>query len=290
MKTRTASGASCPNLTEAWWEACYPVPEDRDAARDRRRRYDRTVLKFRLANWIGPEQKYAHVLRADNHEECFFMLANSAVSVQQIMGFQGYQYARELFKENLTEPYLDLRLQYQILASQRSGRQWVMKCPLHLWFLDNLLTAFPDARIIHTHRAAAEAVPSVASLSAIMGNPFTEDFRPDRHGAFFKEFCRAGIDRAMEVRSRIPPSRIFDVRLIDLERDPIKTLRGIYGHFDLPWDEETMAGRIATYVHTEAEKSRRRRRNHTYSAEEFGLSVDELSSEFADYESLFLDE
>jgi hypothetical protein len=152
------------------------------------------------------------------------------------------------------------------------------------------LEAFPDARIIHTHRAAAEAVPSVASLSAIMGASLTQEFRPDRHGAFFKEFCRTGIDRAMQVRSRVPASQICDVRLVDLERDPIQTLRGIYEHFDLSWDEDAMPGRVSSYLSDEAKKSRRNKGKHTYSAEQFGLSKEELSSEFADYEALFLDE
>ena len=215
------------------WELCYPSVEVDDPKRDFKRRFNRTRAKFNFAHVLGPEQRYAHELRAENHEECFFLMANSGVNIQQIMGLTGYQYARELLKEDMGQVYRDLKLQYQILDAQRSGEQWVMKCPYHLWYLDDLLAAFPDARIIHTHRTAVKAVPSACSLSSIMSKPLVQDFNPTRHGAFFKEFYREGIDRAMKVRPTLPSEQLFDVRLEDLDHDPEGTLRTIYEHFDL---------------------------------------------------------
>jgi hypothetical protein len=270
------------------WELCYPAVEVDDSKRDFRRRFNRTRAKFNLAHVLGPEQKYAHELRAENHEECFFLMANSAVSIQQIMGLTGYQYARELLKEDMTQVYLDLKQQYQMLDAQRPGEQWVMKCPYHLWYLGDLLNAFPDARIIHTHRTAVKAVPSVCSLSSIMSKPLVADFNPERHGAFFKEFCREGIDRAMKVRLNLPAEQLFDVRLEDLDRDPEGTVRTIYEHFDLEWDEETMPGRIRDLIATESQRSKKFSGMHKYTAEQFGLTREELRSDFADYEEMFI--
>jgi len=270
------------------WELCYPSVEVDDPKRDFRRRFNRTRAKFNLAYVLGPEQKYAHELRAENHEECFFLMANSAASLTQIMGLTGYQYARELLKEDLTQVYLDLKLQYQILDAQRPGEQWVMKCPYHLWYLGDLLKAFPDARIIHTHRTAVKAVPSVCSLASIMSKPLVADFNPQRHGAFFKEFYREGIDRAMKVRPTLPSEQLFDVRLEDLDRDPEGTLRTIYDHFDLEWDEEQMPRRIREYVAAETARSKRYSGRHSYTAEQYGLTREELRAEFADYEEMFI--
>jgi len=269
------------------WELCYPVPEHGDRARDERTRIRRTASKWRLAHFVGPGQKNAHDLRADNPEECFFLLANSAVFLQQIMGQQGYDYARSLLKQNLTRAYRDLRIQYQILASQRPQQPLVLKCPLHLWFLDELLSAFPDARIIHTHRPAAEAIPSLCSMSAIMTRPFARHFQFERHGAFFSEFCRAGIDRAMHVRSRVPADQIYDVHLADLGRDPVATVQSIYRHFGLPGDEEAI--RVRTLRHLRAKRGQKRQRGprHSYTPELFGLTPEGLSAEFQDYEALF---
>ncbi len=276
------------NRAPECWELCYPAVEVPDAKRDYRRRFGRLQAKFRLADIIGPEQKYAHELRAENLEECFFLMANSAVNLQQIMGLTGYQYYRELLKEDLAPVYRELRQQYQLLDSQRPGQQWVMKCPFHLWFLDDLLEAFPDARIIHTHRTAVKAVPSVCSLSAVMSRPMAADFSPERHGAFFKEFCREGLDRAMKVRPTLPSEQLMDVRLDDLNDDPEGTLRSIYDHFGMDWDEENMPGLIQDHLAREAKRARKMSGRHKYTAEQFGLTREELRAEFEDYESMFV--
>jgi hypothetical protein len=292
FRTATTSLHNLMSLDPAFrvpqsWELCYPVPEGRDPLRDERARIRRTANKWRLAHFLAPGQKYAHDLRPKSPEECFFMLANSGLFLQQIMAQQGYGYAWSLLKQNVAPAYQDLRVQYQILASQRPQRQWVMKCPLHLWFLDDLLHAFPDARIIHTHRPAAQAIPSLCSMSAIMSRPLTRDFQFERHGEFFTEFCRAGIDRAMRVRSCIPTGQIYDVLLSDLDRDPVSTVQGIYRHFDLPCDEDGVEARILDFLQAQRRPKPSSGRRHVYSAEQFGLTADGLSKEFADYEALF---
>jgi hypothetical protein len=256
--------------------------------RDRRARIRRTAQKWRLADLMGPDQKYAHELRADGPEECFFMLANSAFFVQQIMGFTGYSYARELLQMNVSGAYDDLRLQYQILSAQQApGRRWVMKCPMHTWYLDDLMRAFPDARIIQTHRRAAEAIPSVCSLSSIMAQPMATDFDAIRHGAFFTEYCRSGIDRASASRARIPSEQVLDVRLSDLSRDAVGTLRQVYQGFELPWDD-SLPKRIEAHLAAEEQHRQKLGRRHDYTAEQFGLCEEKLTRDFADYEARFL--
>jgi len=269
------------------WELCYPLPQHPNPETDRRQRIRRTSQKWILADLVGPDQKYAHELRADGPEECFFMLANSALFVQQIMGMLGYTYARNLLTTDVSGAYDDLRLQYQILHDQRPGKRWIMKCPLHMWFLDDLMNVFPDAQIIHTHRAAAEAIPSVCSLSAIMSKPIAADFDPVRHGEFFREYCRSGIDRAMDSRTRISPDQILDIRLTDLSHDPVATVRRVYDQFGLAWDD-AIPDRIKAHLEAEELHKKQLGHRHAYTPEQFGLSADALSREFADYESDFL--
>ena len=272
------------------WEVCYPVPESDDPKRDERIRYRRTASKWLFTNWMVPNQKYAHELHPSNSEECIFPLANAGVYTQQIMGMGGYDYARDLLKQSMKAAYRDMKIQYQMLSAQSPGRRWVFKCPLHLWFLDDLLEIFPDAQIIQTHRAAAEAIPSVCSLAAITCRPFTTNYRPERHGAFFKEFCRTGIDRSMTVRPSIPDGQLMDVRLDALDRDPIGTVREIYRHFARHFDESVMPIRIEAYLHGEREKKNaiKAEHKHVYTPEEYGLTAEDLTATFEDYEAVFL--
>ncbi|MBW2418586.1 MAG: sulfotransferase [Deltaproteobacteria bacterium] len=274
----------------ATWELGFPIPVHLDAARDRRIRRRRIASKWRLADWIAPDQKFAHELRVDPPEECFFLLANAGISIPQIMGLQGYDYASGLLEHSQADTYRDMRIQYQILAHQRDADRWVMKCPMHLWFLDELMEVFPDARIVQTHRPAAEAIPSLCSLASLMSKPFTRDFDGPRHGAFFEDYFRRGIDRAMVARKTIPAEQLLDVRASDLGRDPVGTVRGVYEHFDLPWDAGFMPGAIAGHLSSEKLRLAKRGRGHCYTAEEFGLDRERLSSKFADYEEVFLDD
>lgn len=269
------------------WELCYPLPQHPDPEKDRRQRIRRTAQKWMLADLIGPDQKYAHELRAEGSEECFFMLANSALFVQQIMGMLGYTYARNLLTSDVSGAYDDLRLQYQILHDQRPGNRWIMKCPLHMWFLDDLMNVFPDARIIHTHRTAAEAIPSVCSLSAIMAQPFSADFDALKHGEFFRDYCRSGIDRAMASRTRISPEQILDIRLTDLSHDPVSTVKRVYDQFELAWDD-AMPSRIKALLKEDELHKKKLGFRHAYAAEQFGLTTEGLTRDFADYEARFL--
>ncbi len=271
------------------WELCHPLALYANPERDRRARIRRTARRWWLGDMIAPNQKYAHELRADGPEECFFLLANSGFFVQQIIGWCGYTYARTLEETDLSDAYQELRLQYQVLAAQRPGLQWIMKCPQHLWFLDELVKAFPDARIIHTHRAVAEAIPSLCSLSAIMAEPMAADFDPVRHGQFFHEYCRSGLQRAMRSRKRIPADRLLDIRMTDLTRDPAGTVRKVYDHFGLTWDD-AMPAKITAHLEHESARRGTRSRKHSYTADRFGLDAKALSLEFADYEREFLDD
>jgi hypothetical protein len=122
-----------------------------------------------------------------------------------------------------------------------------------------------------------------------MSKPLTRGFDGPRHGAFFEDYFRRGIDRAMSVRKRIPAEQLLDVTTRDLGRDPVGTVRRVYEHFDLPWDSGEMPGAIAGHLASEKLRTAKRGNGHLYSAEEFGLDRERLSSKFADYEQAFLD-
>jgi hypothetical protein len=120
-----------------------------------------------------------------------------------------------------------------------------------------------------------------------MAQTMAADFDPVRHGAFFREFCRTGIDRMAESRKRIVPEQILDIRLRDLSDDPVGTVKRVYTRFDLPWDHE-MPARIKAHMEQEELHKQKLARRHTYTPEQFGLTAEGLSRDFADYEAAFL--
>ena len=79
------------------------------------------------------------------------------------------------------EVYRYYRRQLRMLCAHCRGQHWVFKAPRHLYGLAGLLAAFPDARIVYTHRDPTAILPSLCSLMEILKSPFSDD-KFDKHG------------------------------------------------------------------------------------------------------------
>ena len=107
-----------------------------------------------------PEQGQAHKVMADAYEEDFFLLENDMVHMKLFIGLGDYDYGRRTLDWDMVGPYRWHKRQLQILWAQRSEERWLLKCPWHLWNLRALLTVYPDAQVIQTHRGLADAIGS----------------------------------------------------------------------------------------------------------------------------------
>lgn len=67
-------------------------------------------------------------------------------------------YITWLLHQDLTPAYRYYQQQLQLLQWRWPGTHWVLKSPHHLFFLDVLLTVFPDACVVQTHRDPATAM------------------------------------------------------------------------------------------------------------------------------------
>ena len=76
--------------------------------------------------------------------------------------------------------YAQHRLALQTLQSRQPTERWILKTPNHLWHLEALLAAYPDARIIWTHRDPGPVVTSLASLANAGQRPLTHRSDPAR--------------------------------------------------------------------------------------------------------------
>jgi hypothetical protein len=85
------------------------------------------------------------------------------------------------------------------------------------------------------------------------------------------------VRRSTASRTRIAPNRIFDLHYRDLVRDPVGAVRGIYEHFDLPF-EPAFEQRMRSWLSKNKSSG-----SNPYSLEQFGLDRDALTTEFAEY-------
>jgi hypothetical protein len=67
----------------------------------------------------------------------------------------------------------------------------------------------------------------------------------------------------------------------------VAAVKRVYDQFGLEWAEE-MPARIKAHLEKEELHKKKLGRRHAYSAEQFGLTAEGLTRDFADYESRFL--
>ena len=117
---------------------------------------------------------------------------------------------------------------------------WHLKTPVHIFALDALVEAYPDAKFMWSHRDPAKVMGSVCSLIKYVRS-WSSD-RDDAHelGAEQLDSWAEGIRRAMAFRQRVGDERFADVSFADLQTDPIGTLEGAYNTLGLTFTDATL--------------------------------------------------
>ncbi|WP_187366201.1 sulfotransferase family protein [Trebonia kvetii] len=165
----------------------------------------------------------------------------------------------------------------------RNPGEWVLKWPKHLFGLDALLEAYPDARIVWTHRDPARVVPSAVSFVGTLRSMNSPVFDPRRFGAEWSALEEMGLHRGLEVRDRVGDDRFLDVQYNDLITDPVAAVSRIYEHFGLPVDDETIR-RVGDF---QEENPQGKHGAHDYTPEQFGFEPERVRRRFAAYTQRF---
>lgn len=267
------------NRALRFWELTSPVPVHPDPRKDRARRLRTARNIIRLAYFIAPEQRYIHAVGVDSMEECWPLFFNdfAVLNYDIAMGFRGF--GDWLMSTDMVPPYRYYRRQLQALAHQQPTEQFLLKCPEHLWFLDEIAEVFPDACIVWTHRDPVASTASYSSLSSLGRRLVYGEIRHHEIGSQTVDRFHLGVSRAMAARERLGDDRVFDVPFHELVRDPLSMVRRIRAHFDLahpPGADEKMAGFLA-------DKRSDARGKHVYSPAQWGLEPGAVRDRFADY-------
>ena len=265
------------------WELAHPVGRRRDLLGDERWRRWRAGHEVAMDDIMIPEQAEAHRVTVDAYEEDFFLLENDMAIMKLFIGLGSYDYAMRMLDWDMVEPYQWHKRQLQVLWEQRAAERWLLKCPWHLWNLKALLTIYPDALVIQTHRGLPDTIGSQCSLSARIASKFQRNLDLHGVGAFWLEYSRIGIERGLAARSALAASQIYDVRLADLRERPLDVVEDIYARFGLPFD-----GLLAEKLgHRIAEEPTAQLGDHDYDIADYGLTEDQIQTAFSDYRERF---
>ena len=164
--------------------------------------------------------------------------------------------------------------------------RWVLKNPRHLFALPALLTVYPDALIVQTHREPATTIASMCSLAAQATAGQSDLFQGEVIGRVQLDLWARGAERFMADRGRYDPSQFIDVRYGEFVADPLGTVEAIYDHFELRLTDEAQAAMASLHAESAADD---RRPSHSYDLSDFGLTAEEVNERFSHYRSVYLD-
>jgi len=227
-----------------------------------------------------PEFMGLHYIAADQPEECWRLLRQSMASVSFESLAHIPTYSRWLDGYDWGAAYRRHRANLQLVGLPDAGRRWVLKNPSHLYALDALMAAYPDALVVQTHRSPRAAVASACSLSAHATEGWSEVFAGERIGRDQLDLLGRGVDRFAAQRRRYDPTRFIDVYYDDFVADPVGTVEEVYAAFDLPFNE---AARDAVRALHRESTTGAQAPAHRYTLEEFGLSASQVDERFAGY-------
>jgi hypothetical protein len=170
----------------------------------------------------------------------------------------------------------------RMLHSHRPPHHWLLKYPTYAFNLDDLVSQWPDVQFIWTHRDPVKLVPSTCSVLVDGYRERVPDYEPDdwsRLGHDQLERFSQAANTGTATRARIGDERFIDVSQQEMNADAVAVAERIYDFAGLPLTSEQRTT-IAKWAQENRAGSRG---THTYSAEQYGLTDQEIRDAFAPY-------
>lgn len=264
-----------------FWEISNPVPRLSNPEKDVKKRQNRTKMRLAVANFVVPEMKFIHEVRHDSLEECWpLMISQFTVSNWDMTG-RWPSYGKWMLQHDMKPSYEEYRNFLKIMVERVPDKKLILKCPDHMWYIDDLLEVFPDACIVWTHRDPSRSIPSYCSLASLNWRLLYGEFNPKELGPYIEERFLNGIERALSVREKLGEDRFVDINFSELLNDPAKAINKITSHFDL---KPVSAEKMTEYLNTDRPDDRGK---HKYTADHYGVDRDATKRRFKFYTDRF---
>jgi len=268
------------------WESYEPVADEGEAPGPNGvdPRWQRCQQAWEGMQLTAPHAVAMHPMAPDHiHEE--LELENSDFSsyhpewVSRCPGWRDYYLAHDQ-----TPHYRWMLTNLKILQWRRPRERWVLKSPQHLEQLGPLLSTFPDATIVVTHRDPVSVIQSAATMMTYSARLSYHHTRPDYYIDYWRDRIRRLLASSVRDRHLVPAERSYDVAFHEFMANDMATVEHIYQVAGLPMTD-TARRQIDTYL---SEHPRGRDGQVVYDLQsDFGVSPREVRQDFTFYTERF---
>jgi Sulfotransferase family len=265
------------------WESASPVPPPETATQHTDPRIAAAEVGLALMNEAFPLMQTMYHSEATTATECQDLMGMSFRTAHFDGSARVPSYMAWVTDCDMRGTYAYHRRVLRLLQWHCPPRLWHLKTPVHMFALDALLDAYPNARFLWSHRDPAKVLGSVCNLIH-----YTRSWSSDRDDAIelgpeMTARWALAVQRAMDFRARIGEERFADVAFAALQNDPIGALAAAYEHIDLEFSEQSRAAvsRWAEHHQPGAHGS------HKYTLADFGIDAGDVRDRFALYIAAF---
>ena len=264
------------------WEAREPVPDQREEVLpgEPDPRWLRCNDAWESMQRSLPHMTSMHPMAPDHvHEELDLELPDfSSYYIEWIARCP--QWRDHYLGHDQTPHYAYMKSVLQILQWRRPGQRWVLKSPQHLEQLGPLLTTFPDATIVVTHRDPVSVIQSTATMMTYGARIQYRHTRPDWYIEYWTDRIHRLLAGAVRDRELLPAERTLDVRFEDFMGDELSIVERIYNTAGL---ELTPAARAEVVAYRDAHQRGRDGQVVYDLRRDFGVVPAEMRSQFGFY-------
>ena len=278
--------ASDPNHTAMlWWEGRYPALLPGEKRGDIETRMELGKAEVDAVVAASPEALDIHPWDYKGADEEILLLEHNFLSTVPESFMALPSYSEWIEEQDHALAYEDLKKFIQYLQWQNPGREkkrWVLKSPHHLGFIDKMISVFPDAKIIQTHRDPIKTVPSFCSMCANLFEPLTTNFDKVFIGKHWSNKLTRALNHCMNI-SEQHPDNFLDLEFLNMIKDPIDEMKKIYEFIGEPFGEKTEVAMEAW-----REENKHEMGAHKYSLEEYDLTESQINDNFAKYQQKYI--
>jgi hypothetical protein len=259
------------------WLTQYPQPRPPRETWEQDPIFNAMQQAFAAHHIEDPDFMGIHYMDATTVEECWRLLrqtgkSNSYESLANIP-----RYTDWLQAQDWTDAYARHKQNLQLVGLNDTDKRWILKNPSHMTALDALMTVYPDALIVYTHRDPVTCIASSASLSAETTIGHSETYIGGVIGHTQLSLWSRAFHAFHDARPKYDQAQFADVAFADLRKDPLGVTRGIYEQFGLDWTPEVEAAIVAL---DEEQKSGHAAPKHSYNLKDYGLSEQQVLAAF----------
>jgi Sulfotransferase family len=225
----------------------------------------------------SPEFMGIHYMDATTVEECWRLLRQTGKSNSYESLAHLPRYTEWLRGQDWTDAYARHRQNLQLVGLNDPEKRWVLKNPSHMTALDALMTVYPDALIVYTHRDPVTCIASSCSLSAETTTGHSTTYVGEVIGRTQLDLWSRAFHAFHDARPKYDQGQFIDIAFQDLVTDPLGVTRRVYDRFGLDWTPEVQA---AIEEIDQESKQGNARPSHTYTLADYGLTEDRVRSAF----------